>query len=48
VLAAIDGDSHLKALGQLVNILNNANIKEKLLAAKSSDEIYKLLESNTR
>ncbi|TWT13320.1 BglG family transcription antiterminator [Planomicrobium sp. CPCC 101079] len=43
VLAAIDGDSHLKALGQLVKILNDAEVKEGFLAANSPDEIHGLL-----
>ncbi|PSL41630.1 BglG family transcriptional antiterminator [Planomicrobium soli] len=46
VLAPIDGDSHLKALGQLVKILNDTELKAELLRASSREAIYQLLETH--
>ncbi|MDQ0428441.1 mannitol operon transcriptional antiterminator [Planomicrobium stackebrandtii] len=43
VLAAVDGDAHLKALHQLTKMLSNRNLKEKLITAESPNEIYRLL-----
>lgn len=42
ILAAMDGETHLKALSQLTNMLSDPVIKEKLLDSKSVDTIYDL------
>lgn len=47
VLAAVDGDTHLKALHQLTKLLNNESVKEKLIAAESPIAIYRLLADHT-
>lgn len=43
VLAAVDGDTHLKALHELTKVLSNKHLKERLIAAESPNEIYRLL-----
>ena len=45
VLAAIDGETHLKALGQLVKIMSNPEAKDKLIAADSPESIYELIKA---
>lgn len=47
VLAAVDGDAHLKALHQLTKMLSNKNLKEKLIAAESPIAIYRLLANHS-
>lgn len=43
VLAAIDGETHLKALGQLIKIMSNSETKDKLLSADTPENIYELI-----
>lgn len=45
VLAAIDGEAHLKAISQLTNMLSDQTVKEKLLAAGSRESIYELIKA---
>lgn len=47
VLAAVDGDSHLKALGQLTKILNDKRLKEQLIEAESAEKIYELIQMHS-
>ncbi|WP_298825050.1 PTS sugar transporter subunit IIA [uncultured Planococcus sp.] len=47
VLAAIDGDSHLKALRQLTKLLNNNKTKNQLMDAESPEEIYSVVASHS-
>ncbi|WP_223593905.1 BglG family transcription antiterminator [Neobacillus bataviensis] len=43
VLAAIDGDTHLKALSQLTNMLSNESTKQEIIKAESSEEIFQYI-----
>ncbi|MBJ8350229.1 BglG family transcription antiterminator [Streptococcus zalophi] len=43
VLAAVDSSAHLKALQQLVMILDDEKMLQKLIAAKTREDIYRLL-----
>jgi mannitol operon transcriptional antiterminator len=43
VLAAIDGDTHLKALSQLTNMLSDKKANAKLLQADSSERIFEMV-----
>jgi mannitol operon transcriptional antiterminator len=43
VLAAIDGETHLKALSQLTDMLSDETSMKKLLTAESPVEIFKLV-----
>ncbi len=43
VLAAVDGDTHLKALNQLTKILSKKSLKEELIAAESPEVIYSII-----
>ncbi|HYK72229.1 MAG TPA: PTS sugar transporter subunit IIA, partial [Pseudoneobacillus sp.] len=43
VLAAIDGDTHLKALSQLTNMLSDKKTNSKLLKADSIKSIFELI-----
>lgn len=45
VLAAIDGEAHLKAVSQLTTMLSDQAVKEKLLAAGSKENIYDLVKA---
>lgn len=45
VLAAIDGEAHLKALSQLTNLLSNKDAKEKLIAESSAESIFEWIEA---
>lgn len=45
VLAAIDGETHLKALGQVIKIMSSPEIKAKLLSAATPENIYELIRS---
>lgn len=47
VLAAIDGESHLKALRQLTKLLNNKKMKNQMINAESPGEIYKVIASHS-
>lgn len=48
VLAAIDGDTHLKALNQLTKILSNKSLKEALIAAESPEAIYRIIADHSK
>lgn len=48
VLAAVDGDSHLKALGELTKILNDKKLKDQLIAAESAEKIYELIQMHAQ
>ncbi|WP_042354121.1 BglG family transcription antiterminator [Bacillus rubiinfantis] len=43
VLAAIDGETHLKALSQLTEILSDKNCFSTLLQASSTDELFAII-----
>ena len=43
VLAAIDGETHLKALSQLTKMFSSPENLNKVLLARSSEEIYDLV-----
>lgn len=43
VLAAIDNESHLKALSQLSSMLSDQSNLEKLLSAKTADDVVKII-----
>ncbi|MFC3526159.1 PTS sugar transporter subunit IIA [Marinococcus halophilus] len=45
VLAAIDNETHLKALSQLTELLSEPEAKEKLLNASSKEEIMQLVKT---
>jgi mannitol operon transcriptional antiterminator len=45
VLAAIDGDTHLKAISQLTNMLTNKENIKKILEMESSDSIFEMVKS---
>ncbi|MDN4075930.1 BglG family transcription antiterminator [Fictibacillus terranigra] len=45
VLAAIDGDTHLKALSQLTAMMNEPGIKETLFSTNSPEKIYELMQA---
>lgn len=45
VLAAIDGEMHLKALSQLTNMLSDKAVKEELLSKTSKESIYELIKA---
>ncbi|MDQ0252785.1 mannitol operon transcriptional antiterminator [Evansella vedderi] len=45
ILAAIDSETHLKALTQLTNMLSQSTVMDKLIASNSKEEILKLVAS---
>jgi mannitol operon transcriptional antiterminator len=45
VLAAIDGEAHLKALSQLTNMLSDKDTKEKLIAGDQKERIFELIKA---
>ncbi|MFB6466395.1 BglG family transcription antiterminator [Cytobacillus sp. Hz8] len=48
VLAAIDGEAHLKALSQLTKMLTDSNNVQKILLAESSEEIFDLVNAYSK
>ena len=44
VLAAVDSSAHLKALQQMVSILDNEEILNQLMTAKSENQVYQLID----
>ncbi|SKC69987.1 BglG family transcription antiterminator [Maledivibacter halophilus] len=47
-LAAIDNETHLKALSQLMGLLNNSEDVKKILNAKEKKEVIKILEKYSK
>jgi mannitol operon transcriptional antiterminator len=47
VLAAIDGDAHLKALTQLTDLLTNGEDREEIMSADTPTDIYKIIKENS-
>ncbi|MGT2772038.1 BglG family transcription antiterminator [Streptococcus marimammalium] len=47
VLAAVDSSSHLKALQELVMILDDEEMIQKLIKAKTREDVYRLLKRHT-
>lgn len=43
-LSAINKETHLKAMFQLVNLFYNQSFREKIKACKTGEEIYKIIE----
>ncbi|MGI2329207.1 BglG family transcription antiterminator [Planococcus sp. YIM B11945] len=48
VLAAIDGEMHLKALGQLIKLLGKEETKCMLMKADSPEDIYEVIKANSQ
>jgi mannitol operon transcriptional antiterminator len=47
VLAAIDGDAHLKALTQLTNLLTDDENRGKIMSADTPTDIFKIIKENS-
>ena len=43
-LSAINKETHLKAMFQLVNLFYNQSFREKIKECKTGEEIYKIIE----
>ncbi|ETI70168.1 BglG family transcription antiterminator [Neobacillus vireti] len=47
VLAAIDGETHLKALSQLTDLLSNEKSFKELMLAKTAEDIFELISQSS-